>query len=101
MKMERQTGLPIDINSAKGEELTQLPRVGADTAKHIIHHRALRKGFRDWQDFAETLEIAPEDVAAIRTMAVIGPRCDEQPAREPRRTPRNAQSVRRPHPRSQ
>jgi predicted DNA-binding helix-hairpin-helix protein len=98
--MEGRNGFPIDINSAREEELTQLPRVGADTAKHIIHHRQLRKGFRDWDDFAESLGIASEDVAAIRTMAVLGPRPDQRATREARRPPRNVQPVRRPHPRS-
>jgi hypothetical protein len=98
--MERRTGLLIDINSAREEELTQLPRVGADTAKHIVHHRAIRRGFRDWEDFAKTLGIPPDDIAAIRTMAWIGPRSDEQPTRELGRTPRNVQPLRRPHPRA-
>jgi len=98
--MERHSGLLIDINSAREEDLTQLPRIGADRARHIINHRTIRKGFRDWEDFAETLEIPAEDIAAIRTMAWIGPRSDEQVAREPRRTPRNVQPLRRPHPRA-
>ena len=97
--MERHSGLLIDINSAREEDLTQLPRIGADRARHIIRHRMIRKGFRDWQDFAETLEIPAEDIAAIRTMAWIGPRSDALSAREPRRTPRDVQPVRRPQPR--
>jgi hypothetical protein len=65
--------MPINLNSASLGELTQLPRVGADKARRIVHYRALRKGFRDWDDFARTLGISEEDVLTIRTRAWIGP----------------------------
>ncbi len=64
----------IDLNTASEHELTQLPRIGADTARRIVRHRAARKGFRDWGDFAETLGMSEADVDAIRSRAWIGPR---------------------------
>jgi len=63
----------IDLNTASEHELTQLPRIGADTARRIVHLRATRKGFRDWADFAETLGLSGPDVDAIKSRAWIGP----------------------------
>jgi len=64
----------MNLNAASEHELTQLPRIGADTARRIVHHRATRKGFRDWADFAETLGMSEADVDAIKRRAWIGPR---------------------------
>jgi len=63
----------LNLNGAKEHELTQLPRIGADKARRIVHYRAIRKGFRDWADFASTPGITEADVEAIRTRAWIGP----------------------------
>jgi hypothetical protein len=87
----------IDLNVASERELTQLPRVGVDKARRIVHHRALRRGFRDWSDFAGTPGVSEEDVEAIRSRAWIGPIPAEQPGvTHPRRTPRDAVPVRGP-----
>lgn len=64
----------INLNAAGEHELTQLPRVGVDTARRIVHCRATRKGFRDWADFAEALRMSDADVDAIKARAWIGPR---------------------------
>jgi hypothetical protein len=64
----------INLNAASEHELTQLPRIGADKARRIVHHRTERKGFRDWDDFAETSSITAEDVEIIKLRAWIGPR---------------------------
>jgi predicted DNA-binding helix-hairpin-helix protein len=69
----------INLNAATDHELTQLPRIGVDKARRIVHHRAQRKGFRDWDDFAETPGITAEDVEIIKSRAWIGPR-PEQPS---------------------
>jgi Helix-hairpin-helix motif len=92
----------INLNAASEHELTQLPRIGADKARRIVHHRAVRKGFRDWADFAETPGITDADVEIIRSRAWIGPR-PEQPntTAERRRAVRESIRARRPgHPRS-
>lgn len=87
----------IDLNSASERELTQLPRVGADKARRIVHYRAVRKGFRDWADFASTLGITEEDVEAIRTRARIGPAPEGMGTGTPSRpTGRRPLSIRRP-----
>ena len=87
----------INLNAATEHELTQLPRVGADKARRIIHYRAVRKGFRDWSDFAGTLGIAEEDVQAIRTRAWIGPAAQEMGAGTPERpSGRRPPGIRRP-----
>jgi len=70
----------INLNAASQHELTQLPRIGADKARRIVHQRAVRKGFRDWADFAETPGVTQQDVEAIRTRAWIGTWEDEAPA---------------------
>jgi hypothetical protein len=66
----------VNLNAASEHDLTQLPRIGTDTARRIVHHRATRKGFRDWADFAETLGMSDADVEAIKSRAWIGPRSD-------------------------
>lgn len=89
--------MPINLNTASAQELTQLPRIGADKARRIVHYRAIRKGFRDWADFADTPGITEEDVEAIRTRAWIGPPTEQgrlKPDR--RRTGRSPTAVRRP-----
>lgn len=68
----------INLNAATEHELTQLPRIGVDKARRIVHHRTERKGFRDWDDFAETPGITAEDVEIIKLRAWIGSR-PEQP----------------------
>jgi hypothetical protein len=85
----------IDLNVASERQLTQLPRVGVDKARKIVHHRTLRKGFRDWSDFAGTPGVSEEDVEAIRRRAWIGPiPAEQQEVTHPRRTPRDAVPVR-------
>jgi helix-hairpin-helix protein len=87
----------INLNDASEHALTQLPRVGADRARRIVHHRAARKGFRDWEDFAETIGISAEDVEAIRARAWIGPPTRaESMGRDRRRTGHAEAMVRRP-----
>ena len=70
----------INLNAATVRELTQLPRIGVDRARKIVRCRAMRRGFRDWADFARTLGLTEEDVEAIRTRARIGPLPDGGPA---------------------
>jgi hypothetical protein len=79
----------INLNSATQRELTQLPRIGADKARKIVRYRAIRKGFRDWTDFACTPGITEADVEAIRVRAWIGPSLEEAwPTLDRRRTGR-------------
>jgi hypothetical protein len=94
--MDAARGSLIDLNSASGRELTQLPRIGADKARRIVHYRAIRKGFRDWADFACTPGITEADVEAIRTRAWIGPPVEEVLAGSARRrTTRGPATARR------
>lgn len=67
----------MNLNSASARELTQLPRVGADKARRIVRYRAIRKGFRDWADFARIPGITETDVEAIRARACIAPPGEE------------------------
>jgi predicted DNA-binding helix-hairpin-helix protein len=91
--------LLMNLNAASERELTQLPRVGADMARRIVHYRAIRKGFRDWEDFARTTGITPEDVEAIQARAWIGPFTQtERAVSDRRRTGRGEAMVRRPKP---
>jgi hypothetical protein len=89
--------MPINLNSASARELTQLPRIGADKARRIVRYRSLRKGFRNWDDFATTPGVSEEDVKAIRSRAWIGP--GPAPSRLPpdsRRSGRRPRSARPP-----
>jgi len=69
-------GNRVNLNSASERELTQLPRIGADKARRIVHYQAIRRGFRDWVDFAAAVGISEEDVEATQTQAWIGPFTD-------------------------
>lgn len=75
----------INLNTATEHELTQLPRIGVDKARRIVHHRTERKGFRDWDDFAETPGITAEDVGIIKLRAWIGPRPEQSSTAADRR----------------
>jgi DNA uptake protein ComE-like DNA-binding protein len=90
----------LNLNGANEHELTQLPHIGADKARKIVHYRAIRKGFRDWADFASTPGITEADVEAIRARAWIGPPVKEVLAGTSRqrrsRGPATARRPRRP-----
>lgn len=93
----------VNLNAATEHELTQLPRIGVDKARRIVHHRIQRKGFRDWEDFARTPGITAGDVEIIKLRAWIGPRPEQaNTAAERRRAGRESIRARRPggHPRS-
>lgn len=95
--MEGTHRMPINLNTASAQTLTQLPHIGADKARRIVHYRAIRKGFRDWADFAGTRGITEADVEAIRTRAWIGPPVEEVLAGSARRrTTRGPATARRP-----
>jgi len=85
----------MNLNAVSEHELTQLPRIGVDKARKIVHYRAIRKGFRDWDDFAGTPGIAEADVEVIRSRAWIGPPEWSRPSRTRRRVSRNQATVRR------
>jgi DNA uptake protein ComE-like DNA-binding protein len=57
----------FNLNTANEHRLTQLPRIGADKARRIAHHRTVRSGFLDWADLAETPGITDAAVAVICT----------------------------------
>ncbi len=76
-------GAELNVNDATEKELTQLPRIGADRAKKIVHYRAIRRGFRDWVDLAATVGIPEEDIEAIKTKARIGPYTETAPIGPP------------------
>jgi DNA uptake protein ComE-like DNA-binding protein len=97
--MDETPARPIDLNAARRKDLTQLPRIGADKARRIVRYRAVRKGFRDWSDFARTPGITEADLEAIRGRARIGPRPDGGRAAPDRRR-QGREMVRRPQARA-
>lgn len=87
----------MNLNAASEHELTQLPRIGANKARRIVHYRAIRKGFRDWADFARIPGMTEDDVEAIRSRAWIGPPIEDVRSGTTRRRPaRGPATVRRP-----
>ncbi len=67
----------MNLNTASRQELTQLPRIGADTARRIIAARRIHRRFRSWADVARIRGITRQDLEAIRTRAWIGPTGEE------------------------
>lgn len=93
----RRSSRMMNLNVASKRELTQLPRIGADKARRIVHCRATRRGFRDWLDFGRIPGITDADIEAIRSRAWIGPPGEalggatvfRQARRAPKSTPAN------------
>ncbi|HDM90242.1 MAG: hypothetical protein DRQ06_01470 [Candidatus Hydrothermota bacterium] len=64
---------PIDLNSARYDELILLPGIGKKTAKRIIELRRKKGGFRRIEDLLEVPGIGPKKLEALRDKVMISP----------------------------
>jgi hypothetical protein len=63
----------IDVNTASGAELTELPGIDPARADHLLRLRAQRGGFTGLDDFAAALALAPHEVARVRQLVSFSP----------------------------
>ena len=70
-KVEAQTPLLVNINTADAKELDELPGVGPSTAQKIIEHRHHRGKFRSVDDREEVPGIGPKTLEKIRPFATV------------------------------
>ena len=63
----------VDINRASVVELQKLPRIGPQTAKRIVEHRAKYGSFSSLDDLTAIRGIGAKTVERLRPMAVAGP----------------------------
>ncbi len=68
-KVEAQTPLLVNINTADTKELDELPGVGPSTAENIIEHRRHNGSFRSVDDLEEVKGIGPKTLEKIKPFA--------------------------------
>lgn len=69
--------MPIDLNSASVQELTQLPGISKDVAYRIVNHRKHHGFFTAWQELLEVKSFPAERLAEIQSRAVL--QCPDGP----------------------
>lgn len=68
-RVEAQTPLLVDINTADAKELDELPGVGPSTAKEIIDHRRHKGEFKSVDELEEVKGIGPKTLEKIKPFA--------------------------------
>lgn len=66
-----QSTVPLDLNTATAEQLTELPGIGPATAKAIIDTRKAAGRFRSVDDLLTVKGIGPTKLDAIRNSVVV------------------------------
>lgn len=67
-----QEKLPLDLNRATAEELTQLPFIGRARAFAILEERERRRRFRFVEELKEVIGIGPFIFEAIKDLVTVG-----------------------------
>ena len=70
-KVEAQTPLLVNINTADAKELDELPGVGPSTAQNIIDHRRHRGSFKSVDELDEVKGIGPKTLEKIKPFAKV------------------------------
>ena len=70
-KVEAQTPLLVNINTADAKELDELPEVGPSTAEKIVEHRRHSGSFRSVEELEEVPGIGPKTLEKIRPFATV------------------------------
>ena len=70
-KVEAQTPLLVDLNTADVEELDELPEVGPSTAQEIIDYRRANGSFDTVEELEEVPGIGPPTLEKIKPFATV------------------------------
>ncbi len=70
-KLEAQTPLLVNLNTADAKELDELPGVGPSTAQKIIEHRRHRGNFRTVDELEQVPGIGPKTLEKIKPFATV------------------------------
>ncbi len=70
-KLEAQTPLLVDLNTADAEELDELPGVGPSTAEAIMEHRRINGSFDTVEELEEVPGIGPATLEKIKPFATV------------------------------
>ena len=70
-RVEAQTPLLVDLNTADAEELDELPGVGPSTAEAIMEHRRINGSFDTVEELEEVPEIDPATLEKIKPFATV------------------------------
>ncbi|MDR0577547.1 MAG: helix-hairpin-helix domain-containing protein [Candidatus Accumulibacter sp.] len=62
-------GVPVDINTARREELLTLPGIGAAEAGMILKRTQAGQGFGDLEELADYLRLKPHKMVQLRRVA--------------------------------
>src|SRR5438309_7365061 len=62
----------INLNTARANELTQLPGVGIDLAYKIVTYRAQHGAFTTWDEVAAIDQFPADRLEEIKARAVLG-----------------------------
>ncbi len=68
-RVEAQTPLLVDINTADIKELDELPNVGPSTAEKIVEHRRHSGSFRSVSELEEVSGLGPKTLEKVRPFA--------------------------------
>jgi competence protein ComEA len=70
-KLEAQTPLLVNINTADAKELDELSEVGPSTAENIVEHRRHSGKFRSVGELEEVKGIGPKTLEKIKPFATV------------------------------
>ena len=70
-KVEAQTPLLVNINTADAKELDELPGGGPSTAEKIVEHRRHSGSFRSVGELEQVSGIGPKTLEKIRPFATV------------------------------
>lgn len=70
-KVEANTPLLVNINTADAKELDELPQVGPSTAKEIIAYRNANGPFKTVDELEEVSGIGPKTIEKIKPFAKV------------------------------
>ncbi len=70
-RVEAQTPLLVNINTADAKELDELPEVGPSTAEKIVEYRRQNGKFKTVEELEEVPGIGPKTIEKIKPFATV------------------------------
>ncbi len=70
-RVEAQTPLLVDVNTAAAKELEELPGVGPSTAEKIVEYRRRHGSFKSVNELEEVPGIGPKTLEKIKPFAKV------------------------------